>query len=217
MRDSFGFDRRRFLQMLLALPAAFAALTRFQLADEASAAEALFAASAKGGARRPLAPTPDCDDHDEPTPFQTQGPFFTPQSPLRKSLVEPGMAGSRIVVTGRVLTQGCKPVAGALLDFWHSDNAGEYDNEGFRCRGHQYTDAQGQYRLETIVPGLYPGRTRHFHAKVQAPKGRVLTTQLYFPREPQNASDGLFDPALLMWVRDASAARDARFNFVLRA
>ncbi|MGH7731228.1 MAG: intradiol ring-cleavage dioxygenase [Candidatus Eiseniibacteriota bacterium] len=164
---------------------------------------------------RALDPTPECGDDDEPTPRQTEGPFFTPRSPRRDSLLESGMEGTRIVLTGRVFTRDCRPVSGALLDFWHADDAGEYDNEGYRLRGHLFTDAEGRYRLETIVPGLYPGRTRHYHLKVQAPKGRVLTTQLYFPDEPRNGRDGIFRPELLMAVTNTKDGKLGRFNFVL--
>jgi protocatechuate 3,4-dioxygenase beta subunit len=108
-------------------------------------------------------------------------------------------------------------VAGALVDFWHADDEGEYDNVGFRCRGHQFTDGKGRYRLETVIPGLYPGRTRHFHVKVQAPHGRVLTTQLYFPGEARNAHDGLYRSDLLMAIETAGTDRQARFHFVLDA
>jgi len=175
---SMDLPRRRFLQLLFAVPAAWLLGLRFLGVDEAAAAAALFAASSSAGSGTRLAPTPDCDDHDEPTPPETEGPFFTPNSPERTSLLESGMPGTRIVLTGRVLSPGCKPVAGALLDFWHADDSGEYDNQGYRCRGHQFTDADGRYRLETVVPGLYPGRTRHFHVKVQPKGGRVLTTQI---------------------------------------
>ena len=215
--------RRRFLQLLVALPAAWFAGLRLLGIDDHAAAAALFAASSPDSAAAPkrgLRPTPDCDDHDEPTPSMTEGPFYTPQSPERTSLLEPGMAGTRMVLTGRVVTPGCAPVAGALVDFWHADDDGEYDNQGYRLRGHQFTDADGRYRLETIVPGLYPGRTRHFHVKVQARGGRVLTTQLYFPGETRNTRDRIFNPALLMAVSDARGAKDAKdakFNFVLRS
>jgi protocatechuate 3,4-dioxygenase beta subunit len=106
-------------------------------------------------------------------------------------------------------------VKGALLDFWHAGDDGEYDNEGFKWRGHQFADDQGRFRLETIVPGMYPGRTRHFHVRVQAPKGRLLTTQLYFPGEARNRRDGIFRPDLLLSMNDAPAGKQARFNFVL--
>ena len=164
---------------------------------------------------RALAATPPCDDGDDPTPAQTTGPFYTPDSPERTSLREPGIAGTPIVVSGSVLTTDCKPVAGALVDFWHADDRGRYDNAGYKLRGHQFTDARGRYKLESIVPGVYTGRTRHFHVKVQAPHRRVLTTQLYFPGEPRNARDGLYDPRLLMAVRDAAGGKTAAFDFVL--
>ena len=130
------------------------------------------------------------------TPRQTEGPFFKPQSPERASLVD-GKAGT-LLVSGRVLGPDCKPVAHALLDFWHADEKGAYDNQGFHYRGHQFTDADGRYRLETIVPAEYPGRARHIHVKVQRPGGRILTTQLYFPNNPGNQYDDIFRPELVM-------------------
>jgi len=160
-------------------------------------------------------PTPACGE-DGVTPAQTPGPFFKPQSPLRTSLLEPGMPGTRIVVEGTVLTADCKPVPRALLDFWHADTRGEYDNTGYRLRGHQSTDDAGRYRLETIVPGAYSGRTRHFHVTVQAPDRRPLTTQLYFPDEPMNQRDRIFDRDLVMKVRDADGGKLARFVFVVQ-
>ena len=162
-----------------------------------------------------LAPTPQCADDDDVTPAQTEGPYFTPNSPQRTSLIEPGLRGTKLVLAGYVLTTDCRPVARALLDFWQCDDAGQYDNAGYRLRGHQFSDADGRYQLETIVPGLYPGRTRHIHLKVQAPNRPVLTTQLYFPGEPRNASDGIFHRDLLMSVQDTSDGKTAAFNFVL--
>ena len=166
-----------------------------------------------------LPPTPACgdDDDDDPTPPQTEGPFFKPKSPQRASLIEKGLGGTRLVVTGSVLTRSCRPVANALLDFWQADDGGEYDNQGFRLRGHLFTNERGVYRLETIVPGLYPGRTRHIHVKVQPPNGSILTTQLYFPGEARNASDGIYNPELLMRVADTANGKEATFNFVVRA
>ena len=135
---------------------------------------------------------------------------------LSASLVEAGMGGQRLVVAGTVLTTGCRPVGRTLLDFWQADDAGRYDNQGYRLRGHQFSDAEGAWRLETVVPGLYTGRTRHIHVKVQAPDGPVLTTQLYFPGEPANDRDGIFRPELLLAdVRDRGDTRQASFTFVL--
>jgi len=164
-----------------------------------------------------LPPTPDCGDDDDPTVAQTEGPYFTPNSPPRTSLLEPGLAGRRLTVTGVVLTTDCRPIAGALVDFWQCDDAGVYDNAGYRLRGHQFTDQQGRYRLETILPGVYPGRTRHLHVKVQAPGGRVLTTQQYFPGEPGNTRDGIYRRELEMATRDnPDGSVAATFDYVLR-
>src|SRR5688500_2713432 len=161
-----------------------------------------------------LEPTPECGD--EPTPASAAGPYFKPDSPERVSLREAGLEGTRLLVSGRVLTTGCKPVARALLDFWHADPGGEYDVTGFRLRGHQFTDAGGRFRLQTILPGVY-GRARHIHVRAQAPAGPVLTTELFFQGDPSNARDGLFKPRLAMAVGGGGALRQATFDFVLRA
>ena len=141
---------------------------------------------------------------------QTEGPFFKTDTPLRASFLEKD-ARERLVVTGQVLSAQCRPVPNALLEFWHADEFGEYDNKGYRYRGHQHADALGRYRLETIVPAEYPGRTRHIHVKVQAPRGRVLTTQVYFPGDPGNRRDGLYLPELEM----KRSKDEGAFDFVV--
>ncbi len=160
--------------------------------------------------------TPACATA-RPTRPETEGPYFKLRSPERQSLLEPGVNGRRLILTGSVITTGCRPVARALLDFWHADTAGQYDNAGFRLRGHQYTEGDGSYRLETVVPGLYAGRTRHIHVKLQAPGGPVLTSQLYFPDEPANARDGLFRRELLMTVNEGGDPLRTQFEFVVPA
>lgn len=159
-----------------------------------------------------LTPTPECKP-GRGTPAQTEGPFYSPGTPL-KSNFRADASGEPLVLQGRVLGTDCKPLANAWVDFWHADSKGEYDNAGFRLRGHQVTDAEGRYRLETILPALYPGRARHIHVKLRAKEGgRILTTQTYFPGDPANARDGLYRPELV-----ARKAGDALvFDFVLAA
>ena len=164
---------------------------------------------------QPRRPTPSCPGSAAPTARQTEGPYFKPDSPLRASLLEPGIVGTQIVVSGMVLSTTCQPIARALIDVWHADDRGGYDNTGFRLRGHQLTDDQGRYRLETIVPGVYVGRTRHFHVKVQPPNRPVLTTQLYFPGEAVNARDPIFSPELVMRVTETTTGRAGAFDFVV--
>jgi protocatechuate 3,4-dioxygenase beta subunit len=193
--------RRRLLELgLLPPPAALAAGA---LTDEAKAAV-------------PLAPTPAIADADDPTPALAEGPYFTPDSPRRRSVVPAGARGTRLTLNGRVLTTAGRPVGRALVDFWQCDARGVYDNSGYRFRGHQLTDSLGRYTLFTVVPGIYPGRTKHIHVKVQAPRRRVLTTQLFFPGVAGNRSDGIFDPECLIgrW-RLVDGRRLGRFDFVL--
>ena len=196
--------RRRLLELGLALP---------PVAALAAGTDALLGTALAGEST--LDATPACGDDDDETPDQTEGPFYTSRTPRRTSLIIAGLTGTRLTLTGRVLTTRCKPVRRALLDFWQADSRGRYDNSGFRLRGHQFTDARGRYRLETVVPGLYTGRTRHIHVKVRAPGNPVLTTQLYFPGEAGNRTDGIFDPALLVRWRRVGARRVASFDFVL--
>jgi protocatechuate 3,4-dioxygenase beta subunit len=210
--DEVELTRRRLLELGLAVPIPFVLAACGGDSSEATPTARETTTGATTTGTTTLAPTPACDDGDDPTPEQTEGPFFTPNSPERTSLREDGIDGTPFLLTGTVLATDCTPLSGALLDFWHADDSGEYDNEGSGLRGHQFTDANGTYRLETIVPGLYTGRTRHIHVKVQRSGGSVLTTQLYFPDEPDNESDGIFDPALLMNVPRSGRAR---FDFVL--
>jgi len=169
----------------------------------------------RAGAGEDLPPTPACHDGDEPTMAETEGPFFKRKSPERSDLREKGMPGEPVWLTGFVLTRKCRPVGKALVDLWHADDKGEYDNEGFRLRGHQFTGPDGRYAFRTIVPGLYVPRTRHYHVKVQAAGKPVLTTQFYFPDEPGNARDGLFRPELIMRMTHAEDGLQAHFDIVL--
>jgi protocatechuate 3,4-dioxygenase beta subunit len=166
-------------------------------------------------AQAPLTLTPACHGGEAATLAQTEGPYFKPSSPERIELTETGIAGQPIELVGFILTRDCKPLAGALLDFWQADDQGRYDNSGFRLRGHQFSDAEGRYRLRSIVPGNYPGRTRHIHVKVQPRGGRVLTTQLYFADEAKNRSDGLFRKELLVRTARSESSVTGRFDFVV--
>ncbi|MBV8211848.1 MAG: intradiol ring-cleavage dioxygenase [Verrucomicrobia bacterium] len=202
---SSAVSRREFLYSVAvaAAPVAFLAQIRSSLGQDA------------GSVR--LEPTPAVGDDDlEATPQETIGPAFKPNSPLRNDFRESGVTGVLVTLTGFVLDPKGKPIKGALLDFWHADAEGQYDFAGFRCRGHQFSQANGGYELQTILPGVYPGRTRHYHDRLQVSPGPILTTQLYFPGEPRNSSDFLFRRDLLLNIRDTKQGRLANFNFVLQ-
>lgn len=191
-------SRRSLLIAFLTLPVIPAARTR---------------AFAQADPELPL--TLECRDGDEPTLEREAGPFFKPYSPRNRELYADAIGGDRMTVAGFVLDKRCRPLAGSLVEIWHADENGRYDSVGFRLRGHQFTDAQGRWWFNTIVPARYPGRTRHFHFKVQRPGGRVLTTQLYFPGEPGNAGDGLFHETLLLDMKQTGDGRFGRFDFVV--
>lgn len=173
-------------------------------------------AQTRGGYSLPLEPTPACGDRPvAATPDSDEGPYFTPQAPRRRDLRETGLAGPVLRIGGLVLTRGCRPVAGARIDLWQADADGRYDLQGFRLRGHQVSDAAGRWQFETVRPGLYPGRTRHLHLKVQPPGAARLTTQLFFPGEARNGSDRIFDRRLLMAVGGDAETMIARYDIVL--
>lgn len=143
------------------------------------------------------------------TQSQTEGPYYIPDTPERNSLFEEGMQGTRLILVGYVLDQNCQPLPNAWLDFWQADANGEYDNSGYRLRGHQFTDEQGRYYLETILPGLYASRPiEHIHVKVRPEGGQEITSQLYFPQQPV---DGL-----TVTLEDKGDYLIGYFNFVVQ-
>lgn len=149
-----------------------------------------------------------------PTPQQAEGPYYKTRSQERNNIAQ-NLAGEKIVITGFVFDKNCKAIPGAWLDFWHADSSGKYDNSGFNLRGHQYTNKDGGYVLETIVPAAYETRPPHIHVKVKAPDGPILTSQMYFPNENLNREDPIFNPALIMEVIETADGKTGTFNFVL--
>ena len=127
------------------------------------------------------------------------------------------MAGIKLTLVGYVYDTNCQPVANAWLDFWQADANGVYDNSGYTLRGHQYTDENGRYELVTVIPGIYPGRTEHIHVKVEAPNGKIITSQLFFPGVTQNNEDGIYDASLLIVLQETSDGMSGQYNFVVPA
>jgi protocatechuate 3,4-dioxygenase beta subunit len=128
--------------------------------------------------------------------------------------------GERILVGGRVLDSGGRPVPNTLVEVWQANAAGRYAHEvdrhpapldpNFTGAGRCLTDAEGNYRFVTIKPGAYPWqnhpnawRPAHIHFSIF---GRAfadrLVTQMYFPGDPLFPYDPIFQS-----IRDP-AARD---------
>ena len=139
-----------------------------------------------------------------PTPSNTLGPFYKEGAPARERLIEPGEAGVPLLVAGRVFDTEGEPLPGAVIEVFHSDDDGNYDNEGFRHRARVPVRAPGDYWYETIMPGQYGGRAQHVHYVITAPGHTQLTTQLYFETDPkfEGNPDKNYTKDGLVWHRE---------------
>jgi protocatechuate 3,4-dioxygenase, beta subunit len=118
--------------------------------------------------------------------------------------------GERIIVYGRVVEDGGRPVPDTLVEVWQANAAGRYRHAGdqhpapldpnFSGGGRCLTDGEGRFRFVTIKPGAYPWgnhhnawRPAHIHFSVF---GRAfvqrLVTQMYFPGDPLFFQDPIF-------------------------
>lgn len=116
-----------------------------------------------------------------------QGPFYTANAPILSNglLVDENEPGQRMIISGRVLNLDCTEVIpNAIIDIWHANDAGAYDNQGYNLRGKITTNSEGFYLFETIKPGKYLNgatfRPSHIHIKITPPGFSEITTQLYF-------------------------------------
>ena len=156
----------------------------------------------------------DCTAPATPLVNLTEGPYYTANPPQNANLRTAEVVGTPLTLTGYVVSRSCQPVANAKLDFWQADGNGAYDNSGFRLRGWQMTDANGAYRLETVIPGLYPGRTEHIHFKVTV-DGKTYTSQLFFPGVSQNEGDSIYSSQMLVKLNTATSPVTGTFTFVV--
>lgn len=145
------------------------------------------------------------------TPKQTEGPFYPVKDQEDKDADLVSVAGRTqlalgqiVVVQGLVTNQNCEPVSGALVEIWQACASGKYDHPSdpnpapldanFQYWGKAVTDANGNYRFRTIIPGAYAAdqdwtRPPHIHFKVTKKAYFELTTQMYFAGEKLNDKD----------------------------
>lgn len=128
--------------------------------------------------------------------YYGQGPFYTAKAPviIDNQLALASEPGTRLILSGMVQTLDCTAVIpNAIIDIWHANNAGQYDNTGYKLRGITYSNAQGIYLFETILPGKYLNgpryRPSHIHIKVTPPGYPTIITQLYFQGDTDIPSD----------------------------
>jgi protocatechuate 3,4-dioxygenase beta subunit len=139
--------------------------------------------------------------------YYGQGPFYTPNAPsiTNAQLASVNEAGTRLILSGLVQNLDCTAVIpNTVLDIWHANDAGAYDNAGFNLRGTLQSNSQGFYLFETILPGKYLNgasyRPSHIHFRITPPNFPTIITQLYFEGDtdiPGDAaasiSSGTFD------------------------
>lgn len=142
------------------------------------------------------------------TPNMNITPDYKKGSSQRNSFLEPGLSGERLVLKGRVITTLCEPVAGLRIEFWHADVTGKYDAVGYKLRGHQFTDKQGGYYLETIMPGYY-SPLRHIHFLIEPPVqglslAKPMSAVVDFPETERD-----FIPSRLSMVPPSAVSKEA--------
>ena len=139
----------------------------------------------------------------------TEGPYYPDHLPLDQDndllQIQGNAAQALGTVTefgGRLLNADGQPIQAALIELWQADNNGSYIHSrgtqrgkerdpAFQGYGKIVTNDKGEYRFRTIKPGLYTGRTIHWHVAVNQGEKRMLTTQLYIAGVPQNDNDGV--------------------------
>jgi catechol 1,2-dioxygenase len=169
------------------------------------------------------------------------GPFYRFGAPFQTKLAGPDEPGERIVIAGKVYSSDCRSVLpNALIEVWQANKAGLYDTDtpgnftervDFHLRGMMLTDHQGNYELESIMPGRYPVppnlpglekyaglmRPAHIHFRVSESLHVPLTTQLYFKDDPHIANDPWASrkPSLAIGLRQNGHVLNGAFDLVL--
>ncbi len=122
-----------------------------------------------------------------PTPSDVLGPYYKPGAPVR-SRVDAGF-----VLMGAVPAVGtCRPVEGAVLEFWLANRSGRYDDEH---RATVPVGPGGKFQFESNVPVPYAGRPPHIHIRVTTPGRQAFVTQFYPKAGQTSATLDLVIPA----------------------
>ncbi|MDE0631852.1 MAG: protocatechuate 3,4-dioxygenase [Caldilineaceae bacterium] len=169
------------------------------------------------------------------TPSQTEGPFYPVQMPNDRDSdlvvvegAEGRAAGEILVFEGTLYDGSGRPVPGAVIEIWQTDDNGIYMHPGdsdssrrdvnFQSYGESETGADGRYSFRTIMPGAYNPRPRHIHVKVRMDGRELLTTQFYFSNDPNAGSDQIFAGAgeeVSALIMEIEEGRDSEGNSVL--
>jgi len=147
------------------------------------------------------------------------GPFFVEGRPIAANGddISNSVPGTPMFVTGRVIDEHGKPVAGVHVDTWHSDGEGFYDVQQteklhgrLAMRALLTTDDNGQFCYRSVTPRYYPVptdgpvgeimrpanrsvmRPQHVHFWIHAEKYQPLITQVFLRDDPYIECDAVF-------------------------
>lgn len=171
------------------------------------------------------------------------GPFHVEGAPryAHGDDVANGARGRPCVVRARVLDDTGRPIAGATIDVWQSDDEGMYDVQRpeldhAQGRGVLTSGADGGFWFRTVLPEPYPiptdgpvgrmleatrrsaWRPAHLHFRIRADGHKTLITHVFRRGDPHLATDPVFGvrPSLVAeWPADADGVAQLTFDFVL--
>lgn len=156
------------------------------------------------------------------------GPFYSLDTPETRAIAADGTPGKAMVFQGRVVDENGSPIENAIIEIWHADGNGDYDNQGYNCRGHQFTNGDGCFEFHTVKPfgygerslsleGVVDYRAAHIHVKL-AKGDQAQTSQIWFPDDPRNATDVVYVAVQDVCTMNEQFVGDtlySRFDFVL--
>ncbi|WBX73636.1 hypothetical protein PG913_12525 [Tenacibaculum pacificus] len=145
------------------------------------------------------------------------GPYYVSGSSQITNLNTQNFSGDKIIVSGKLYggEDKSKPIANAMIEVWHADsdgiyhpvgdgNVSDYKADKITLRGFVNTNAEGDYIFESIRPGVYPGRPRHFHYKITANGYKTLVTQIYFKGDPTTADEDIDSCRIIDFKKDTN-------------
>jgi protocatechuate 3,4-dioxygenase beta subunit len=153
-----------------------------------------------------------------PTQANNLGPFFREGAPHYEngaSLLRSPTPGPKLAFRGWVKDLDAKPVAGAVVDVWHSSPVGLYENQDptqaeMNLRGKFTTAADGSFNFTSVKPAGYPVptdgpngallsaqrrhhmRPAHVHFLLHKPGYKTIASQVYDPSDPHLETDSQF-------------------------
>jgi hydroxyquinol 1,2-dioxygenase len=146
------------------------------------------------------------------------GPFYVPDAPRYENGANICLdhKGDPLAVKGRVINTSGKPIPGALIDVWQTNDDGFYDVQqkgtqpDWNLRGVFTADENGEYWFKSVKPryypipndgpvgkllgalGRHPNRAAHIHFIVTAPGYDPIITHIFTPDCPYLSEDAVF-------------------------